>query len=197
MVFVVAADERRRSDLVATLHSMNFRHEAYSGLEEFLENFAEERPGCVILDAASCVDSLNSLTPKADDPQLPPVIFITDDVDVGLIVRAMRSGAVDFLFRRSYSESELWEAIQSGLSRDEKNRAEQAERRERLRRLSLLTAVEREVLDLLLAGKNNRQISEQTGATRGSIEARRARVMKKLGVPHLPALIRFAVAAEI
>lgn len=196
VVFLVSDCETRRQSLSQTLASMGFRSKVFATLGEYQKSLVDREPGCLLYDGKTCAAALGAGEPPNDGFPAPPVIFLTDDTDVSIVVRAMRGGAVDLLLRRSFVEAELWDALQLGLTRDVENRAAYAVRCERQRRLATLTGPEKEVLGLLVVGKNNREIAEQCGVTRATVEGRRMRLMRKLGAKHLPALVEFAVSAD-
>lgn len=196
VVYLVSDCATRRQSLSQTLASMGLRSKVFATLGEYRNSLVDREAGCLLFDGKTCAAATGAGDSLDDGFPAPPVIFLTDDTDVAIVVRAMRGGAVDLLLRRSFGEAELWDALQSGLTRDVENRAAYAVRCERQRRLATLTVPEREVLGLLVQGKNNREIAEQCGITRATVEGRRMRLMRKLGVKHFPALIEFVVSAD-
>jgi two-component system CheB/CheR fusion protein len=195
-VFLVADEADRRRTLLAAVEAMGFGVEPFPTLSKYRAELTRDRTGCLLYDAATCAAGLDAAAPLADDWPAPPVIYLTEDHDVSIVVRAMRGATADFLFRHTFAESDLWEAIQKATAMHVRLRVAAADRARRRRILESLTDSERDVLRLLIAGRNNRQISEQLALTRSTVESRRLRLMKKLGVRHLPALVRFVVAAE-
>ncbi|MGC3966946.1 MAG: LuxR C-terminal-related transcriptional regulator [Pirellulales bacterium] len=187
---------RRRAQLAATIEGMGFRVQTFETLADYRAALNENSQGCLLYDAATCESALATSDSALPDWPEPPVVFLTDDNEVRLIVQAMRGGAVDFLFRRSCTESDLWEALQKGIAQHAEARAAAEQRNERRRRLERLTDAEREILKRLIDGNNNREIAEQMKLTRSAVEGRRTRLMRKLGVGHVPALVKFVMSAQ-
>jgi FixJ family two-component response regulator len=125
------------------------------------------------------------------------VIVLTGHADAPAVVRVMRFGVVSFLQKHSLSETALLEAIQEALKRDAQQRSARDGRQERERRLNSLSLPEKLVLDLLIAGRGHTNIAETLGVSRRTVENRRAKIMKKLGVSTFAELIRFTVEAGI
>jgi RNA polymerase sigma factor (sigma-70 family) len=121
-----------------------------------------------------------------------PVIIISAYGDVPMAVRAMQSGAVNFL-EKPCREHELWEAIREALQRDSKNRRKISQEAAIRSRLARLTAGEREVLDRLVGGMSNRAIAEELGLSVRTIEVRRHKLMKKTKAGSLAELVSLAV----
>lgn len=196
VVYLVSDLVIRGQTLAQTVASMGFRCKVFATLGEYRNALVDREPGCLLFDGRTCVTALNCAAPLDDGSPAPPVIFLTDDTDVSIVVKAMHGGAVDLILRRSFVEAELWDALQVGMARDAENRGAYAQRHERSRRLATLSDSEREVLKLLVEGRNNREIAERCGVTRAAVEGRRMRLMKKLGVKHFPALVEFVVSVE-
>ncbi len=175
---------------------MGLNVRAYSNATEFCEDFDVTRAGCVIFDGTPTVDGVPLPVKLASAPLTPPLICISGETDISSVIGLMRQGLTDYLPKRSFSEHDLWEAVQRGLTQDAKRRAAHAQLLERQSRLALLNEADRELLRLLLRGLNNREIATEIGITRTAVEGRRTRMMKKLGVTNLVALIRFAIEAE-
>ncbi|MBL9091987.1 MAG: response regulator [Planctomycetaceae bacterium] len=192
-VFVVADEPSRLSALVKILEGMQFVVESFSSVDEYCRSYDAARRGCLLIDSRSCATGLNLQERLSAAPILPTIVYLTDDDEVAIVVKAVRKGAFDFLFRRSATESELWEALQKALVEDARNFREFELRNHRIQKLSLLSEGELMVLRQLLSGKNNREIAAESGLSRAAIEGRRTRLMKKLGVSNFPELIRFAV----
>lgn len=175
---------------------MGFRTESFDSLAAYFPSLEGNQTGCILYDGETCVSVLDALTATWKDGPPPPVVFLTDDHDIRVVVKAMRGGAVDFLFHRSCAESDLWEALQNATNRHATNRVAAQQRNERLKRLSLLSETEREILRRLVEGQNNRQIAEQLQLSRSAVEGRRTRLMRKLGIADLPGLVKFVIFVE-
>ncbi len=193
-IFVIDDDPALIRSVNGLGQSMGLSVEAFDSGEQFFRQFDADRPGCLILDACLLdgfgLEIQQRLVKMAISP---PIIFVAGETDVATVVRAKQSGAINFLLKQGLSETELWESIRNAIERDGANRAIHLRHQAQLGYLSRLTAPERHVLDLLLAGKSNRHIAEQLGVTRRAAESRRARLMRKLCVASLPELVRFCI----
>ena len=125
-----------------------------------------------------------------------PIIIITGHGDVPMAVRAMKSGAVDFI-EKPFNDELLLESIRNALSMDIEQRAAQAERAEIATRLANLTPREHEVMEMVTAGKSNKEIAQTLGVSAKTVEAHRSRVMEKMQADSLADLVKMAVAANI
>jgi len=121
-----------------------------------------------------------------------PVIFVTAHGSVSMAVEAMQMGAVHFL-EKPVPEQQLWDSIRRALELDEKNRRRAARRRKVEERLARLTPGEREVLDLILEGKLNKEIAAELGLSTRTVEDRRAKLMKKMDAHSLAELVQMAM----
>ena len=196
-VFIVDDDAAFLESLTLLLQSVGLKCKGYLSAAEFLRTLDPSLPGCVILDV--CMPSMgglglqDKLTKQVD---CPPILFLTGHADVQTALRAMRQGAVEFL-QKTCREAELLEAVHRAIAQDSQNRAVR-ERSATIRaRLSQLTASEREVFDLVVLGKANKNIASILGISQRAVEDRRAKIMRKLGVDNVPALVRFAVEAGL
>jgi FixJ family two-component response regulator len=120
-----------------------------------------------------------------------PIIFVTGHGDVPMSVRAMKSGAVDFL-EKPFNDQALLEAIRRGIERDRTARAEAARRDDVAQRLALLTRREREVLELIVAGKPNKMVAAQLGIAEKTVKIHRGRVMRKMRAGSFAELVQLA-----
>jgi len=195
-IFVVDEDPIHREALTSRLSSMGFAPKVFHSAPEYWKAFDPEVSGCVILDVNATVDGTLLQDLLVQQPISPPVVMISASMEVNHVVRAMRRGAVDFLQKRAYSELDLWESLQRALAADELKRREYAKHREMQRKFDSLSEPERQVLRRLLLGENNREIATYLGISRVAVEARRIRMMKKLGAPNLVALVNYALSAK-
>lgn len=168
---------------------------AFDSPASFLRQQNPGTPGCLILDLTMPeIDGLALQEILAQDANLLPVIFLTGTGDVSTAVRAMKSGAVDFLNKPCPDEL-LIAAIRVALNRDKKSRKRRAQKRELLNRLALLTPREHEVMLGVVSGKMNKQIASDLGAAEKTIKVHRGRVMEKLQIRSLAELVRFVERA--
>ena len=190
-VFVVDDEPAVLAALTALIRVDFPRVEAYSSPAEFLAAFDPQRAGCLVLDLSMPEMTGLELQEKLAEADSPlPVVFITGYGTVSTAVRAMQAGAVDFL-EKPLRQGELAGSIRRALELDEKNRRRQARHAEIGRRMATLSPGEREVLDLIVAGKLNKEIAAALDLNVRTIEDRRARLMRKLGAGSVADLVHF------
>jgi FixJ family two-component response regulator len=192
LVHVVDDDNSLRTSVMRLLRAAGHKVRGYGSAGEFLLARPGKTPGCVVLDVCMPGPSgldLQEALPWQDEPL--PIIFLTGHGDIPMSVRAMKAGAVDFLTKPVQRQA-LLEAVQIALTRDAENRAA----RERMgcwrSRYETLTARERAVFALVVAGKLNKQIATQLGTSERTVKAHRAQVMEKMHVTSLAELVRAA-----
>lgn len=197
LVFIVDDDAAFRESLSVLILSMGLRSKTYASGEEFLRCFDETQPGCLILDVRMPQISGLALQEKLSKfPLCPPIIVLTGHAEVPTALRAIKQGAVEFL-QKTFTESELREAVQRAISLDTERRQSYLRRSALLERFALLSKPERQVLDLVLAGYPNKRIASALEVSQRAVEDRRARVMQKLNVDTLPDLVRLAIEAGL
>jgi len=190
LVLIVDDDDFMRSAMRRLFASNGIAAEIYASGMEFLEHAPFERSGCVILDVR--MPGLNGLEVQAALKQRRielPVIFLTASADVPIAVSAMREGAVDFL-EKPFENEDLVARVRNALERHQNQRRGSVEREDVQRRLASLTARERSVLDLVVAGQTNKEIARTLGASFRTIEIHRRHVMEKMAVSTLADLVR-------
>jgi two-component system response regulator FixJ len=193
-VFAIDDDQPFLLSLAALAESMGVGCRAFPSGKHYFHEFDPAHPGCLVLESRiSDLPGLEIQERLAREPIAPPVIFVTAYADLKTAPRAMRLGAINFLQKQSFSETELWESIQQAIARDAENRRRHARQVMLRGRLSQLSDPERQVLILLMCGKSNREIGDTLGVNRRAVESRRARLMRKLEVSTLPELVRFAL----
>jgi RNA polymerase sigma factor (sigma-70 family) len=194
-VFVVDDDSSTRELLAWLMKRNGLAFEAFADARSFLEAYDTERPGCLVLDLN--MPGMNGLDLqqylKERGVQLP-VIFLSAGADVPKAVRAVREGAVDFI-EKPFDYKRVVELVGECLERDRALRAGRERRKSMSDRLGQLTQREREVLDLVVMGKHNREIAEALDISIKTVEAHRARLMEKLEVGSLAELVQAVVAA--
>ncbi len=192
-IFLVDDDAAALRALTALVKVVFPRVEAYSSAAEFLAALRPQQPGCLVLDAA--MPGMNGLELHRKlirDKIALPVIYVTGHGNVQMAVEAMQMKAVNFL-EKPVHEQELWDSIRRALEVDAQNRSRRARRQRAEERLAQLTPGEREVLDLILEGKRNKEIADQLHLSNRSIEDRRAKIMKKMGASTLAELIQLVM----
>lgn len=192
-VFLVDDDPAVLESLNALVKVVFPRVEVFSSGPEFLAAYRPGRAGCLVLDVAMPGMSGLELHRKLLEEKTDlPVVFITGHGNVQMAVGAMQAGAVNFL-EKPLREQELWDSIRQALELDERNRRRQTRRNEAQRRIAGLTGGEREVLDLIMEGKLNKEIAAKLGLSVRTIEDRRARLMKKTKVNSVAQLVQLAM----
>lgn len=195
-VFVVDDDDALRESLQWLIKPMGVNVECYGTAKAFLEAYDSSRPGCLVLDVRmpglGGLDLQEQLTARGI---VLPVIIITGHGEVPMAVRAMKSGAIDFL-EKPFSDQVLLDRIRDAIAQDTRKRREQARRAEVMARLALLTRREREVMEMVVVGMANKQIAAALHISQKTVEAHRARVMDKMQADSVAELVRLAQAAE-
>jgi FixJ family two-component response regulator len=179
-VFVIDDDGRMRAAMQRLLKSVGLRAEAFASPQEFLRRKLPDGPSCLILDVRlpgmSGLDVQRKLT---ETGMQIPVIFITGHGDIPMTVKAMKSGAVEFL-TKPFRDQDLLDAIQQALQRENEMRQQQHEIQELQERYQTLTAREREVLGLLASGMLTKQIASRLGTSEITAQVHRGQVMRKM-----------------
>lgn len=195
-VFIVDDDEAVRSSLKALLRSQGFAVEAFASAEDFLASGAAGREGCLIADIRlPDMDGLSLQEELVRRKAGLPVIIVTGHGDVPLAVRAMKAGAIDFL-EKPYDETELLESIQRALNEAQHAHERAATIQAAEERMATLTERERQVMELLAAGRPNKVIAYELDTSPRTIEIHRARVMEKMQAKSLADLVRMVVAVH-
>ena len=195
-VFIVDDDPAVRQALTVLIRSMHLAAEAYDSAQQFLENGAAARPGCLLLDVRMPGISGLELLERLNRSEVHmPAIVISAYGDVPMVVRAMKAGAVNFL-EKPCRDQQLWEAIQEAIRWDATHRQEMAERAKFLHRLERLTPGEHQVLERLIDGESNKTIAAELEVSVRTIEVRRAKLMKKMKADSLAELIRVTLSAN-
>jgi FixJ family two-component response regulator len=190
LVMVVDDDSGVRNAMRILLKSVGLDSVSYPSAQEFLAAWQPSQPGCLVLDirmpGMSGLELQEQLNLRG---AVVPVIFMTGHGDVPMAVEAMQHGAFDFL-QKPFRDQDLLDRIQKALARDAQLRAALGEH-ERIRaRLETLTDREREVLELMTSGKQNKAIAQDLGISPRTIEIHRARVMEKMGAQSVAELVR-------
>jgi FixJ family two-component response regulator len=193
MVYVVDDDADMRESLCWLLRTVGLPSLAYSSAPEFLAAFPTNGPSCLILDVrmpgTSGLELLEEMTRR--NLRLP-VLFVTAYADVPMAVRAMKSGAVEFI-EKPFNGQFLLEKVQLAL-REDADRISLTNAQESVRdRLNTLTEKEHEVLRMIQDGRPNKEIARLLEITPRAVEIRRAGLMKKLSVRSLPELLRLTL----
>ncbi|MBK8906546.1 MAG: response regulator transcription factor [Rhodospirillales bacterium] len=194
-IFIVDDDEADRCSLAALIESHGFQSRSYASATAFLDDRVASQRGCLLVDVQMPEMGGLLLQRRMREAGMSmPVIVMTAFGDVPTAVQAMKDGAVDFI-EKPFREEALLAAVQAALDRDRMT-AEHAARIADVRvRRERLTPRERQVLDGLTRGRQNKEIAYDLGISPRTVEIHRARVMEKMEVHNLPQLIRLTLAA--
>jgi FixJ family two-component response regulator len=196
VVYIVDDDPDMRDSLRWLMKTVGLHPETFASAAEFLRDFTPNGPGCVILDVrmpgTSGLDLFEELVARGEGM---PVIFITAYADVPMAVRAMKSGAVEFV-EKPFNRQTLLDKVQRAIKNDTERRSRIAAREKVEQRFHRLTDKEREVLELIKQGRPNKEIATSLQITPRAVELRRSSLMRKLGVRSLIELLRLTVVVE-
>src|SRR3954447_12916942 len=191
-IVVIDDDPSIRKALENLFKSVAFDVELYASPQDFLQSQRPARPGCIVLDVRfpgrSGLDMQREIS--SANTSLP-IIFITGYGDIPMSVRAMKAGAVEFL-TKPFRDQDLLDAVGVALEKDRARRANELRLAELRSRVDTLTARERQVLLLVIAGRLNKQIAGELGVSEMTVKMHRRQVMRKMQATGLAQLVRLA-----
>ena len=191
-VFIVDDDCGVRQSIQDLVESVGLRAESFATGEEFLRRKPTHDPSCLVLDVRlPQMSGLDFQRRLAETGVQIPIIFVTAHGDVPMSVRALKSGAVEFL-TKPFRDQDLLDAIHEALQRDRTARERQAEIHDLRQRYHALTAREREVMTLVVSGMLNKQIASEIGASEATVKIHRGHVMQKMQAGSVVDLLRMA-----
>jgi FixJ family two-component response regulator len=192
IVFVVDDDSSVRASLDRLIRSASWEPQTFGSAREFLARPRVCVPSCLILDVG--LPDLNGLELQqriAVDRVEMPIIFITGHCDVPMSVRAMKAGAIEFLIK-PFDDDQLLDAIAQAIKRSEVTLGTETETRSLRDLYHTLTKRERDVMELIVAGKLNKQVGGELGISEITVKVHRGRVMRKMRAKSFADLVKLA-----
>jgi FixJ family two-component response regulator len=195
-VWVVDDDAAIRNSLRWLVESIGIAVRTCGTSEEFLASYDPAAPGCIVVDVRmpgmsglELQEELGRRGPSA------PLIFLTAHGEISMAVQAVKSGAFDF-FEKPFSDQTLLDRIRQAVAADRRLRDAGERRRDARSRYERLSPREREVIELVAAGKSNKEVAAQLGLATRTVEFHRARVMQKMGADSLASLLTVLLIAR-
>lgn len=196
VVFVIDDEASVRSSLKWLLESIRLKVETFDSAEQFLEQVHEDQPGCIVIDVRmpgmsgpELMDQLSSRGSRM------PIIFLSAHGDVPLAVRVMKGGALDFL-QKPYNNQQFLERVRQALAIDSENRSRREVLDDTASKIDGLSGREREIMELVVKGQSNKVIGRELGISYKTVEAHRARLMRKMGVSSFAELMQVVLAHQ-
>jgi FixJ family two-component response regulator len=179
-VLIIDDDSRIRAAMQCLLKTVGLHSESFATPQDFLRHKLPDGPSCLVLDVRLPGMSGLEVQNKLNEAGIQiPIIFITGHGDIPMSVKAMKSGAVEFL-TKPFRDQDLIDAIQQALKRESERQQQQHETQELKQHYETLTAREREVMGLLVSGLLTKQIASRLGISEVMAQIHRGQVMRKM-----------------
>jgi FixJ family two-component response regulator len=192
VVVIIDDDPDIRDALQGLLETVDLPTALFATAPEYLASKRPQGPCCIVADVRlPGLSGLDFQQELARENNPIPIIFITGHGDIPMSVRAMKAGAVEFL-TKPLRDQDLLDAIQAALRRDRTRLEDERKVADLRRRYEALTAREREVMALLVAGRVNKQIAAEIAISEVTVRLHRGQIMRKMRASSLADLIRFA-----
>ncbi len=196
VVTIVDDDEAVRDSLALLLNFRGYRTRPFASAEACLEAWQPDWRGCLLLDLRmGGMDGLALQQALLARGCNLPIVFLTGHGDLAHARAALKSGAIDFL-EKPYEEDALLNAVAEAIDRDTRTHATHSHVAEIAARIERLSEREHQVMDLIVAGKPNREIAEALGISPRTVEVFKARMMEKMQARSVPELVRMALEVE-
>lgn len=196
-VFIVDDDQAVARSLRWLIETVRLKVETFSSAQEFLDGYESSKPGCLVLDVRMPGMSGLDLQERLAAQRIQvPIIFITGHGDVQMAVRAVQSGAFDFV-EKPFNDQDLLDRIQKAIVFDSRRRSKNTQRVQLGSLFASLTPREREVLDLVVEGMSNKAIANSLGLSAKTVEVHRAKVMEKMHARSVADLVKMAIQNQV
>lgn len=191
LVCVVDDDEMVRMSVCMLIETLGVQARSYANCLQLMDDESSLKlAGCLVLDVRMPGISGLEMQERLDSLRVDaPIIFISGHGDVPMVVRAMRGGALDFL-QKPFDEQLLLDRVQQAIAISARRRRERVKRATVEARLATLTPREKQVLEGIIAGRQNKVIAENLGISMKTVEQHRARIMEKMHAASLAELVR-------
>lgn len=192
-VFIVDDDQAVARSLRWLIETVRLSVETFASAQAFFDDYDSSKPGCLVLDVRMPGISGLELQERLAARRINvPIIFITGHGDVQMAVRALQTGAFDFV-EKPFNDQDLLDRIQKAIAFDAERRGKEAQRAQLQALFASLTPREREVLDLVVEGLSNKAIANTLGLSAKTVEVHRAKVMEKMHARSISDLVKLAM----